>query len=160
MANEGAIDVQVREGLGWTIPTEEIIQAVQATLLAEGAPEAEVTVVLTDDEEIQALNRTYAGVDAPTDVLSFSALEGDDSFVRPLEEQPYLGDIIISVPYAARQADEQGHALLAELLLLTVHGTLHLLGYDHATEEEEAEMWARQAAILAQLRSSREGASP
>ncbi len=143
--------VYVHVELPATVDEEDLIRAVQAVLDAEGRSDGEVTVVLTDDAQVQELNRRYAGVDAPTDVLAFSALEGDPAFVISPEAAGYLGDLIISVPYAARQAAEQGHPLAAELRLLAVHGALHLLGYDHSTAEEQAEMWHRQDSILRAL---------
>jgi probable rRNA maturation factor len=87
-------------------------------------------------------------------VLSFAAqeeAEGMDVFISAPEAQNYLGDVVISFPTAERQAAAVGHSLIDELCLLTVHGVLHLLGYDHASPEEEADMWARQAQILASL---------
>lgn len=143
--------VYVHVELPATVDEEDLVHAVQAALEAEGRSDGEVTVVLTDDAQVQELNRQYAGVDAPTDVLAFSAWEGDPVFVIPPEAAGYLGDIIISVPYAARQAAEQGHPLAAELRLLAIHGALHLLGYDHSTAEEQAEMWRRQDSILQAL---------
>lgn len=123
-------------------------RAVRQTLQHTGAaPEAEISLVVTDDEQLQALNRQFLDVDAPTDVLSFPAGEETD----PDTKSPYLGDILISYPRALAQAAAGGHLVREELQLLTVHGTLHLLGYDHAEEAEKAEMWAVQAAILAEL---------
>ncbi|MBC7877980.1 MAG: rRNA maturation RNase YbeY [Anaerolineales bacterium] len=113
----------------------------------ESAPEsADMTIVLTDDAQLHELNREYLGVDAPTDVLSFPASESD-----PETGAPYLGDILISIPRAAQQAQASGHPLEAEVQLLVVHGTLHLLGYDHAEAEEKAIMWKAQAEVLERL---------
>lgn len=111
---------------------------------------ADMTIVLTDDRQLHELNLDYLGVDAPTDVLSFPAGEVD-----PETEALYLGDIAISIPRAAQQAQNGGHPVEAEAQLLVVHGTLHLLGYDHSTDEEKAVMWAEQARVLAQLGLSR-----
>ncbi len=116
-----------------------------------GAVGAELTIVLTDDETVAGLNRQYRGMDGPTDVLSFSAIEPTPGFITAPEALPYLGDIVIATPYSQRQALELGRSLRDELRLLVVHGVLHLLGYDHATPEEEAQMWARQDEILAGL---------
>jgi len=101
---------------------------------------------LTDDEQIRSLNREYRGFDSPTDVLSFDVHERD-----PETGSLYLGEIIISVPYAAKQALQNDHPLEAEILLLIVHGILHLLGHDHAEREEKNIMWTAQAEILAKL---------
>jgi probable rRNA maturation factor len=112
--------------------------------------EADVTVLLTDDGQVQALNRQYLEIDAPTDVLSFPAGETD-----PDSGNLYLGDVIISYPRALAQAETGGHSVEAELQLLVVHGVLHLLGYDHAEEAEQAAMWAVQAEIMAGLQGDR-----
>jgi probable rRNA maturation factor len=89
------------------------------------------------------------GIDAPTDVLAFSAQEETEIFVVAPETVEYLGDVIVSYPRAVAQAGEARHEVEQELDLLIVHGLLHLLGYDHAEEEEKTLMWARQEAILA-----------
>ncbi|MBK7896186.1 MAG: rRNA maturation RNase YbeY [Candidatus Promineifilaceae bacterium] len=123
--------------------------AVTVTLRHEKIkPPAEVTLLLTDDDQLKSLNKTYRGIDAPTDVLSF---ESGDSMPGMEGDEAYLGDIIISLPTAERQAKEGGHSLKAELQLLTVHGTLHLLGFDHEEPDEKDRMWWTQASILAQL---------
>jgi len=136
-----------------SVGSADLARAAQQALIRAGRPQAQATILLTDDASIQELNRRYADVDAPTDVLSFSAWEGDPGFVIAPEMAAYLGDIVISVPYAARQAVAAGHALDAELRLLVVHGILHLLGYDHATDAEEAIMWEKQQSILDDLTS-------
>jgi probable rRNA maturation factor len=111
---------------------------------------ADLSIVLTDDRQLHELNLDYLGVDSPTDVLSFPAGEVD-----PETEALYLGDIAISVPRALQQAQNGGHPVEAEAQLLVVHGTLHLLGYDHSTDEEKAVMWAEQAKVLQRLGLSR-----
>ena len=113
---------------------------------AEGSRSADLTIVLTDDAQLHELNRDYLGVDAPTDVLSFPADEEDpETGVR------YLGDILISIPRAKQQAEAAGHAIEAEVQLLVVHGTLHLLGHDHAKAREKARMWKAQAEVMSKL---------
>ena len=110
--------------------------------------ESELSLVLCDDAFIRPLNRDYRGKDAPTDVLSFAMQEGEA--VR--EDDPVLGDLVISAETAARQAAEQGHALDAELRVLLVHGLLHLLGYDHEVDEvEAAEMRTAEARLLSEM---------
>jgi probable rRNA maturation factor len=121
-------------------------RAAKATLLQQSAPDADLTLVLTGDSQIQVLDRDFLGKDAPTDVLSFPASETD-----PETGRPYLGDVIISVPRAEAQAIAAGHSLEAELSLLVVHGVLHLLGHDHGIAEEKKHMWAAQADVLVQL---------
>lgn len=111
-------------------------------------PDGELSIVLCDDAFIRPLNRDYRGKDAATDVLSFAMQEGEDL----IEEDPVLGDLVISVETAGRQAAEQGHDLAAELRVLLVHGLLHLLGYDHEVDEvEAAEMRAAEAKLLGEL---------
>lgn len=129
-----------------------IEQAALAVLAQQAAGEADLTVVLTDDAQLHELNREYLGIDAPTDVLSFPA-----DFTDPDTEMRYLGDILISVPRAQVQAAAARHALRDEILLLTVHGVLHLLGHDHAETEEKQIMWAAQDEILARLQASLPG---
>ena len=119
-------------------------------LRAEGRGDsAEVSILLTDDENISRLNKNYRAVDGPTDVLSFSQLEGDqESGFAPDTGEEVLGDVVISVESARRQADEQGHSLDDEIDILLAHGLLHLLGYDHAEPDQAHEMFARQAEIV------------
>ena len=102
-------------------------------------------IIIVDNETIHSINKEYRGVDRPTDVISF-ALEDDTSFVQT--EYRILGDIYISIDKAKEQADAYGHSLKREISFLTVHGLLHLLGYDHMTEEEEKEMFGLQELIL------------
>jgi probable rRNA maturation factor len=111
----------------------------------------ELSIVLADDKRVRELNRDYLGIDAPTDVLSFPASETDGSEIDPETGSRYIGDIIISVPYAAKGAAKAGHPVESELQLLTVHGVLHLLGHDHAKAKEKAKMWKAQAEILESL---------
>ncbi len=96
------------------------------------------SVCLTSDEEVRALNAQFRGIDKPTDVLSFPANAGDDEFPSPeAESGVYLGDIVISLDTAARQAAALGHGLDQELRILILHGLLHLAGYDHETDHGE-----------------------
>jgi probable rRNA maturation factor len=141
-----------RQDIGFIDPllAGRLEAAATAALQHEGRS-GELALVLTDDQSIQELNRDFLGEDAPTDVLSFSALEEAGPFVTAPEAGVYLGDVIISYPRAVQQAGEQGHSVEQELNLLVVHGVLHLLGYDHATEEDKTLMWSRQETILAGL---------
>ena len=114
-------------------------------------PQTEVSIVLANDEYIHALNREYRGKDCPTDVLSFALNEGEDPEVLNGPEEVLLGDIIISIETATRQAEEYGHSLERELAYLTVHGILHLLGYDHMIEEDKQEMRGEEEHVLSLL---------
>ena len=96
----------------------------------------ELSLVLTDGTKVHELNRDYRGKDASTDVLSFPATP---AATEP-GESPYLGDVVVSVPQARRQAHEHGREIDDELALLAVHGALHLLGYRHDTDETAAAM--------------------
>jgi probable rRNA maturation factor len=113
----------------------------------------ELSLTLTSDGDIAQLNQTYRQIDQPTDVLSFAALETDSPLAPELlaSEPLYLGDIIISLDTAQRQAEEAGHSLVWETVWLASHGFLHLLGWDHPDEESLARMWAKQEELLAAL---------
>ncbi|GAB4535631.1 MAG: rRNA maturation RNase YbeY [Anaerolineales bacterium] len=140
------IDLQTELSIPSTVQ-DAILNAVAAVLQHENFHQpADLSIRITDDAELQALNRAFLGIDAPTDVLSFPADEAD-----PETGHPYLGDIAISYPRATQQAAQGGHAVLHELQLLAVHGTLHLLGYDHAEPEDKAHMWQAQQAVLTAL---------
>lgn len=103
----------------------------------------ELSVLLTNDAEIHVLNRDYRGKDRPTDVLAFAMGEGEGSeFAGPL-----LGDVVISVETARRQANRRKRELGAELRMLLAHGLLHLIGWDHQTDEEDRRMKARTRAL-------------
>ena len=117
-------------------PTDPVEHDAQRVLEMLGLADAELSIVLCDDAFIHALNRDYRGVDAPTDVLSFSMREGEESD----PDDPVLGDVIISVETAARQAAAAGHDLSHEIRHLLVHGILHLLGHDHEDDDEAARM--------------------
>jgi probable rRNA maturation factor len=145
-----AVAVQVDDEFAERVDAADLIAAVSAALEAEERP-GEVTVVITTDEAVADLNRQYRDTEGPTDVLSFPAQDPTPGFVSAPEMATYHGDIIIALPFTERQAAALNRLLRDELRLLAVHGTLHLLGYDHAEPDEEAEMWARQDAILASL---------
>lgn len=146
--NSFAIDIQFDIEIDEKHLERQLIAAAVATLQQQRVKKpATLTVLLTNDTQLRALNRDYRGFDETTDVLSFT-----DGTELP-EMGLYLGDIAISVPQAQRQADQQGHSLLDELRLLTVHGVLHLLGHDHAEPEEKERMWSAQEIIINQLKS-------
>lgn len=117
------------------------------------SPVYELSLRFTDDAEVRRLNRDYRGIDRPTDVLSFATLDGTEALLPPdfltdSGEPLYLGDIVISVPTAQRQAQENGHSLVMELSWLSVHGFLHLLGWDHPDEEGFQRMVNQQIWLL------------
>ena len=144
------VNIQVADGVNTPFELNRIESAVsQAMHMAGAPPDSELTVVLTYDEELHRLNRQFLEIDAPTDVLSFPA-----DFIDPDSHHPYLGDILVSVERACQQADLQGHSASQELLLLIVHGILHLLGHDHAEDAERERMWALQDQILSRLSSN------
>jgi probable rRNA maturation factor len=128
-------------------------------VLQEGArildlPAETVTdLTLTGDEDLREYNRRYRGLDEITDVLAFPAQDQplDQRFQAPPGTEHWLGDIIIALPRARRQAREAGHPMNDEVRLLAVHGFLHLLGYDHAEPAEEAAMMALTNRILAAM---------
>lgn len=112
--------------------------------------ECEVSLSFVTDEEIREINRNFRGIDKATDVLSFPQIDydNDDEVMTNEKSEIVLGDIIISLDTAKRQAEEYGHSLNREICFLTVHSMLHLLGYDHMTEEDEKEMFDKQKAVL------------
>ncbi len=140
------IDVQVAARYQDKVKPIILRRAAQATLDQQRLKRhVELSIVLTGNAQLRALNRTFREVDAPTDVLSFATDE------QPRPDTVYLGDVIISYPRAREQARASGHPLEAELQLLVVHGVLHLLGHDHYTEAEKNAMWKAQAAVLKKI---------
>ena len=125
--------------------------SVLATLAYEGyKPECELSVTFTDNEGIQAVNKQYRNIDKATDVLSFPLTDFEGGEEPPADEPTVsLGDVIISLERAKEQAQEFGHSFEREVAFLTVHSTLHLLGYDHElSEDDDADMRRRQREIL------------
>ena len=145
------IGTQIDEQFQGRVQPASLRLAALSPLIHQQVEEAcELVVVVTDDEALRMLNRRHRGVDAPTDVLAFPD-ETRGPFVGAPGLPRYLGDVIISFSRAEAQAQEAGHAVQAELQLLTVHGVLHLLGYDDESEEQRARMWAVQAEIVEAL---------
>lgn len=118
---------------------------------------SEVSITFVTNERIQEINREYREKDTPTDVISFAMEELGEGEVEPIgADMPrVLGDIIISTAKAKEQAEEYGHSFMRELGFLSVHGFLHLLGYDHMTEEDEKRMFGLQKEILDEYGLSR-----
>jgi probable rRNA maturation factor len=125
-----------------------IESSASAVLENEGILDGELTVLVTVDEQMENLNREYRGIDSTTDVLAFPA-----GYTDPDTSSLYLGDVLISFPRAVEQAAAGGHPVAFEIQLLTVHGVLHLLGYDDEEENEKERMWAAQSRILSQLKN-------
>ncbi|MCR5041935.1 MAG: rRNA maturation RNase YbeY [Clostridia bacterium] len=118
--------------------------------------DAFISVKFTTDEGIHALNKKYRGVDRPTDVLSFPAADPGEWETGP-DGMVILGDIVISIDTAVRQADEYGHSLQREIAFLTVHSMLHLLGYDHVGSSlERVRMREKEEKILTELGLTRD----
>ncbi|MEN3779936.1 rRNA maturation RNase YbeY [Priestia megaterium] len=137
---------------------KELEQLLEAAAIYENLQEdAEVSVTFVDNDRIQEINHQYRHKNQPTDVISFALEEmGEDEMQIIGDEMPRaLGDIVISIPKAHEQAEEYNHSFMRELGFLTVHGFLHLLGYDHETSEDEKEMFTRQKDILEQYGLSR-----
>ena len=142
-------------------------QVAETVLDQEGCPyEAQINVVLTDDEEIRSANRKFRGIDRSTDVLSFPMVDfpspaeyeilvEDPGYFHPDTGELLLGDIMISIPTAMRQAEAYGHGILREYAFLIAHSMLHLLGYDHMDEEERTEMEKKQEQALESLHITR-----
>lgn len=129
-------------------------RALQFASKREGlSGETEMSVNFVDDREIQELNRNYRQKDSPTDVISFAMQElGEGEIKIDGPDMPIiLGDIVISVDRAEEQAEEYGHSLEREFAFLTIHGFLHLLGYNHLNDEEEKEMFDLQNKILSEF---------
>ena len=126
----------------------EIFEKASLAAIKEGPArgEADLTVVITDNKTLRKLNKQFREIDGETDVLSFSSDETD-----PDSGNKYLGDVIISYPQALDQAVQAGHPVENELQLLTVHGVLHLIGFDHNDIDEKARMWEAQEAALIKL---------
>ena len=148
--------VQIDEQFQASVDEAWLTAAARATLRACGQTHRSLSIQVVADEVVQRYNRIYRQEDAPTDVLSFGIQEGSpfgaeipEALAAELDSE--LGDLLLAFSYASRQARQHGHSLAAELQLLVVHGALHLLGYDHDTEQRQAAMWRMQSEILAKL---------
>lgn len=127
---------------------EDVIARAAAAALRHEGREGDIGVLLTDDAAIHEMNRDFRHVDRPTDVLSFPSAEGEALIQTP---DTYLGDIAISLETAMRQAEEYGHSLTRELSFLTVHGALHIMGYDHIDDAGREAMFKLQDKILEEI---------
>jgi len=138
------VDVTLTEG--GHFEEEQIRRDAAQVLAAFDLGDAELSVLLTDDATIHPLNARWRGKDRPTDVLSFAQREGET-----IGQREVLGDVVISLQTAARQAAERGHDTEHEVRVLLVHGICHLLGYDHEEDDEAEEMEAIERDLLDDL---------
>ncbi|HYR11758.1 MAG TPA: rRNA maturation RNase YbeY [Longimicrobium sp.] len=145
------VEVSVGEGVAPPVQAERVEAAVRHVLRAEGVAAAEISVALVSDDEIAALNQQYLDHEGPTDVISFHLHD---------RGEPPLGDVYVGVDQAARQAAGFGASVAEEVLRLAVHGTLHVLGYEHPEGDDRAgsPMFLRQEALLKEFLSGGEGA--
>jgi len=145
------VEVSVGDGLAPPVDVARVEAAVRHVLRAEGVAAAEISVALVSDDEIAALNRQYLSHEGPTDVISFHLHD---------RGEPPLGDVYVGVEQAARQAAGFGASVADEVLRLAVHGTLHVLGYEHPEGDDRAgsPMFVRQEALLREILSGGEGA--
>ena len=158
------VTIENETGRDFPFDLEEVLRLViMEALKHEACPyETEVNVVITDNAGIREINREYRGIDAATDVLSFpmaeypapadfSELSQDPDLFEPDSGELILGDIMISAERAEEQAEEYGHSLKREMAFLTAHSMLHLMGYDHMSDDERVVMEERQEEILQAL---------
>lgn len=139
------IEVQVDGGSMTGVPRETLERAVRATLDHQAIGDAEISVALLDDPEMRQLNRRHLGHDRPTDVIAFALWD---------EGEPVVGDVYLGWEQALRQANEAGAGAEEELVRLVVHGTLHVLGWDHpeaAADRTESPMYRRQEALVREV---------
>ncbi len=155
------INVLIEEGYEGYLEVSWLQYVAEQVLVAQDAgSRLELGLVITDQERVQQLNRSYLEKDEPTDVLAFSMLpeplatgepEASSPFVQPPDGVLHLGEVIISYPQAVIQAEEHRYSIKREIAILIIHGVLHLLGYEHDKPELEREMRAREAEILSHI---------
>ncbi len=142
------IDIEIGKDFREQVERSLLLNTVKVTLAHLSAPPASsLSILITTDQQIQDLNQQYRNIDRPTDVLAFPA-----GHVNPEDGSIYLGDVIISYPRAAFQAEQRGHKTLEEIQLLIIHGILHLFDFDHAEPVGKQEMWNAKRQILKQLK--------
>ncbi len=145
-------EISIENLTNYDIDLEFLNDVIKYTLKTEKVNNALANIIIVDNKKIKDINKKYRNIDKETDVISF-ALEDDNTFVEiPIR---VLGDIYISIEKAISQAKEYGHSLKRELAFLTVHGILHLLGYDHMKKEDERIMFKKQDDILNELKIMR-----
>lgn len=136
---------EINDNYNVTFKYSYLKRVIKRTLKIENVKKAYFSIIFVGNEEIKELNREYRNIDKVTDVLSF-ALEDNNDLIK--NKIRVLGDIYICIPRMLEQAETYGHGIKRELSFLTVHGLLHLLGYDHQTKNEEEEMFKLQELIL------------
>lgn len=139
------MDYQINNEYGYQEDYSYLDGVIKRTLEKEEALNSIFSIIFIDNEQIRKINATYRGIDRETDVISFAFEDAKDDFSLT---KRVLGDIYISIPKMQEQAKSYGHSEKRELAFLTVHGLLHLLGYDHQTPEEEEKMFGLQKEIL------------
>ncbi len=140
------INIYVDELYRDLVNTAELVRGAEAVLRSYAqSTNSDLTITIEQDERLRELNYQFLGINEPTDVLSFPSGEEDPDVET---RRVYLGDIIISYPRAFEQASASGHPITSEIMLLVVHGTLHLLGYDHGDAESKQRMWSAQMDVL------------
>jgi len=148
------------EGQFTGCPDADWFQHVVAQVLGaqDAGGNAEIGLVITDQEKVRELNRDYRGEDRPTDVLAFYMTTAGGQpesepaqFVPPPDGMRHLGEVVISYPQAVIQAQERRHSIDRELTILIIHGVLHLLGYDHEDTKQKKEMATREQIILSKI---------
>ena len=136
---------QINDEFGYSEDYDYLDSLIERVLTQEKATDRVFSIIFVDNEKIHELNKQFRGVDRPTDVISFALEDAEEEFLSTIR---VLGDIYISIPKMQEQAKEYGHSEKRELAFLVVHGLLHLLGYDHQTEEEEKVMFQIQEEML------------
>jgi len=152
------INVLINEGFEGRLDENWLQSIVEHVLTAEDTDsDVEISLVIASQERVQQLNRSYRRKDEPTDVLAFAMLSSEETsgadspFIVPPDGVLHLGEVIISYPQAVIQAKEHRHPIEREVTILTIHGVLHLLGYEHDKPELERQMRAREAEILSSI---------
>ncbi len=163
-----AVSVQIFDEVQHPIDEDWIVSVARAATEVCDSGDQHVSIVIADDATVAELNADHRGLPETTDVLSFAYThsgayygdtpkdEGDPldtEFILPPSEQAGLGEVIISYPQAARQAERAGHSVLQELAILLAHGIVHLLGYDHEEDEEAAEMQSLETKIMGHVQA-------
>lgn len=147
MQPEHDVLVSIDRRFASDVTPDWLVGVARITLEMEKASSCQVGIVVTDDEEIRSLNREFAGEDHSTDVLAFALTEGEE-FAGPPGGPNRIGEVVISMETAARQAGEEKIGVEGELAHLVVHGVLHLLGFDHAIEADERVMRTKERSVL------------